>query len=53
MIPRNIQELLDEPSWKLVVFEEKNALKKWNLGGYRFTEGKKGCRVQMGVYNKE
>ena len=26
--PRNIQEALDEPSWKLVVFEEMNALKK-------------------------
>ena len=28
VIPRNIQEALDEPSWKLVVFEEMNALKK-------------------------
>ena len=53
VIPRNIQEALDEPSWKLAVFEEMNALKKWNLGGSRFTEGKKGRRVQMGVYNKE
>ena len=28
MVPRNIQEALDEPSWKLAVFEEMNALKK-------------------------
>ena len=28
VVPRNIQEALDEPSWKLVVFEEMNALKK-------------------------
>ena len=28
VIPRNIQKALDEPSWKLVVFEEMNALKK-------------------------
>ena len=27
MIPRNIQEALDEPSWKLAVLEEINALK--------------------------
>ena len=47
MIPRNIQEALDEPSWKLAMVEEMNALnKKWNLGGCRFTEGKKvvGCK---------
>ncbi|RVW45622.1 Retrovirus-related Pol polyprotein from transposon RE1 [Vitis vinifera] len=28
VVPRNIQEALDEPSWKLAVFEEMNALKK-------------------------
>ncbi|RVW76413.1 hypothetical protein CK203_056591 [Vitis vinifera] len=28
VVPRNIQETLDEPSWKLAVFEEMNALKK-------------------------
>ena len=28
MIPRNIQETLDEPGWKLAVFEEMNSLKK-------------------------
>ena len=28
VVPRNIHEALDEPSWKLVVFEEMNALKK-------------------------
>ncbi|KAL6312310.1 hypothetical protein AAG906_004931 [Vitis piasezkii] len=27
VVPRNIQEALDEPSWKLAVFEEMNALK--------------------------
>ena len=32
VIPRNIQETLDEPSWKLAVFEEMNALKKMKLG---------------------
>ena len=54
MVPRNIQEALDEPSWKLAVFKEMNALKKeWHLGGCRFTKGKKSYRVQMSVYNKE
>ncbi|RVW12310.1 Retrovirus-related Pol polyprotein from transposon TNT 1-94 [Vitis vinifera] len=28
VIPRNIQEALDEPGWKLAMFEEMNALKK-------------------------
>ena len=28
MVLRNIQEALDEPSWKLAVIEEMNALKK-------------------------
>ncbi|XP_073120425.1 uncharacterized protein [Henckelia pumila] len=31
-IPRNIQEALDEPNWKLAMFEEMNALKKMILG---------------------
>ena len=52
VIPRNIQKALDEPSLKLAVFEEMNALKKGNLGGCRFTEGKKGYMVQMGDYDK-
>ena len=54
VVPRNIQETLDEPSWKLVVFEEMNALKKndtWEV--VDLPKEKKNCRVQMGVYNKE
>ena len=54
VVPRNIQEALDEPSWKLAVFEEMNALKKngtWEV--VDLPREKKSCRVQMGVYNKE
>ena len=54
VIPRNIQETLDEPGWKLAVFEEMNALKKngtWEV--VDLPREKKSCKVQMGVYNKE
>ena len=54
VVPRNIQEALDEPSWKLAVFEEMNALKKngtWEA--INLPREKKSYRVQMGVYNKE
>uniref|UniRef100_A0A2N9EE05 Reverse transcriptase Ty1/copia-type domain-containing protein n=1 Tax=Fagus sylvatica TaxID=28930 RepID=A0A2N9EE05_FAGSY len=33
VVPRNIQEALDDPNWKLAVLEEMNALKEeWHVG---------------------
>ena len=38
-VPRTIKEALDNPSWKLAVKEEMNALDEC-------------CRMQMGIYSK-
>ena len=42
-MPRNIQEALSDSNWRLVVFEEMNALKKndtWEM--VELSKGKKG-----------
>ena len=32
LVPRNIQETLDDPNWKVVVMEEMNALERSGTG---------------------
>ena len=39
IVPRNIQEALDDPNWKVAVMEEMNALKRsgtWELVDFFF-----------------
>ena len=55
MVPRNIQEALDEPSWKLAVFEEMNALKKngtWEVVDLPREKKVVGCKWVFTIKSK-
>ena len=55
MVPRNIQEALDEPSWKLAVFEEMNALKKngtWEVVDLPREKSVVGCKWVFTIKSK-
>ena len=55
MVPRNIQEALDEPSWKLAVFEEMNALKKngtWEVVDLSREKKVVGCKSVFTIKSK-
>ena len=55
VIPRNIQEALDEPSWKLAVFEEMNALKKngtWEVVNLPREKKVVGCTWMFTIKSK-
>lgn len=53
MIPRNIQEALNEPKWKLTVLEDMNALIKNDTWEVVELPREKNCGMQMVVHNKE
>ncbi|RVX06304.1 putative mitochondrial protein [Vitis vinifera] len=55
VVPRNIQEALDEPSWKLAVFEEMNALKKngtWEVVDLPREKKVVGCKWVFTIKSK-
>ena len=55
MVPRNIHEALDEPSWKLAVFEEMNALKKngtWEAVDLPREKKVVGCKWEFTIKSK-
>ena len=55
VVPRNIHEALDEPSWKLVVFEEMNALKKngtWEVVDLPREKKVVGCKWVFTIKSK-
>ncbi|RVW39635.1 Retrovirus-related Pol polyprotein from transposon RE1 [Vitis vinifera] len=55
VVPRNIQEALDEPSWKLTVFEEINALKKngtWEVVDLPREKKVVGCKWVFTIKSK-
>ena len=47
LVPRNIQEALDDPNWKVAVMEEMNALKRsstWVLVDLHKEKRTVGCK---------
>jgi hypothetical protein len=55
VVPRNIQEALDDPNWKLSVLEEMNALRKngtWELVDLPRDKKTVGCKWVFSVKYK-